>query len=312
MKIIFAGSPEFAVPSLNALLNSEHKICAVYTQPDRPAGRGLKLTPSPVKTLALANNLEIYQPNSLRDEENISQIKKLNADILIDVAFGLLLIPTVLNLPRYGCINIHPSLLPRWRGAAPIQRAILAGDKETGITIMQMNEGLDTGDILLQARFPIENTDTTDSLSKKLAEEGAMLLLKTLEKIENGTIEPVKQKDSASTYANKITKEEALLDWNLTAEELDRMVRAYNPFPIAYININDLTVRIWEAIPLQIDLNDFSPGTIINVSKQGIDIATTKGALRLKKIQFPGKKPISIVDAVNAYGQYFNKGSKLL
>jgi len=234
MKIIFAGSAEFAVPFLEVLL---HQVIAVYTQPDRPAGRGLKLTASPVKEKALAYNLPIYQPASLDNKDSQQQLQQLNADVLITVAYGLWLPTAVLQLPRFGCINVHPSLLPRWRGASPIATAILAGDDETGVTIIQTNAKLDAGDILLQEKINITSQDTTATLSQKLITLGRDLLLQTLQKFEQHTTKAIAQDNALTTFAAKINKTQAQIDWNMGAIQIDRMVRAFNPWPVAYSSI---------------------------------------------------------------------------
>jgi methionyl-tRNA formyltransferase len=319
MKIIFAGTPEFALPSLTTLLNSTHEICAIYTQPDRPAGRGQKLKESPVKQLALANNLPIFQPATLKNPEEQQKMLKLGADVFVDVAYGLLLPEAVLNIPKFGCVNIHPSLLPRFRGAAPIQRAILAGDSMTGVTIMQMDVGLDTGSIYKQEPLPITNHDTSETLMKKAADLGAELLLKVLTEIENGTAKLTPQTNERTTYANKITKEEGKIDWQKSASEIERMIRAFISWPIAYTEIENNYIRVWEAeVKNDNDNNSvsnitakFSPGIITSATKNGIDVATGNGILRLLKVQFPGGKPLAVGDILNAHQEVFAAGKKL-
>jgi methionyl-tRNA formyltransferase len=302
MKIIFAGTPEFAIPSLLALLNSQHKICAVYTQPDRPAGRGQKITASPIKQLAITNNLPVYQPINLKELEIQQQLQHLAADIFVDVAYGVILPEAVLSMFKFGCINIHPSLLPKWRGAAPIQRAIMFGDKATGVSIMKIAKGLDTGAIYKQEILPIENTDTSATLAKKAADLGAKLLLKVLDAIQNGTAKTFEQDDTKSTYAQKITKEEGKINWQKSAYEIACMIRAFNPWPIAYAEIDDKTVRIWEAQVLQNNIPEIKkskPGTIIAANKNGIDVVTGAGVLRLLKLQLPNRKVLPIADFLN-------------
>ncbi|MEH6467663.1 MAG: methionyl-tRNA formyltransferase, partial [Porticoccus sp.] len=254
MHIVFAGTPEFAAHHLQALLDDDHhKIVAVYTQPDRPAGRGKKLTASPVKVLAQAHGLTVNQPVSLKEAEQQKILRDLNADIMVVVAYGLLLPKAILDTPHLGCINVHASLLPRWRGAAPIQRAIEAGDKETGVTIMQMDIGLDTGDMLLKAHCPITETDTGGSLHDKLASIGPPALLKTLLELEEGSAVAEKQDDELSNYAPKISKDEALVDWSQSAKIIARKVRAFNPFPVTYTTLGNEggekteRVRLWQA-----------------------------------------------------------------
>jgi len=308
MKIIFAGTAEFALPALKALLNSPHKICAIYTQPDRPAGRGQKITASPIKKFSLTHNLPIYQPTTLKDSIAQKQLQDLAADILINVAYGMILPEPVLNIFKFGCVNIHPSLLPRWRGAAPTQRAIMADDQTTGVTIMQMDMGLDTGGIYKQETLPIERTDTTTTLFIKTAELGAKLLLEVLTAIETGTAKIAAQNDAQTTYAKKIIKEEGKIDWHKSAQELDCMVRAFNPWPVAYTEIDGLIIRIWQA-EVQNNMpqknTSIEPGTIDQANKNGIDVVTGEGRLRLLKIQFPGGKPLPVKDILNAHNQTF-------
>lgn len=308
LKVIFAGTPDFAIPSLEALLFSKHKINAVYTVPDRHSGRGLKLTPSPIKHFAMQNNLPVYQPANLTDENAQKFLHNLDADILIDVAYGLILPKEILTAFKFGCINLHPSLLPKWRGAAPIQRAILAGDEETGVTVMQVNEGLDTGDILQQEKVLIDKKDNSATLHAKLARIGASLLLETLEGLINDTIIPIPQDDFLSCYAKKITKEEGLIDWNLSAVELDRKVRAFNPWPVAFTTLSGNTVRIWQAEPLNKIIKNIPVGTILETSKNGIDVVTGSGVLRLLKLQLSGGKILSAAELLNAKREMFVKG----
>ena len=245
MKIIFAGTSTFSIPALETLLNSSHSICAVYTQPDRPAGRGKKLTSSLVKDFALTNNLALYQPITLKDLDAQKMLIGLDADVLVNVAYGLLLPEPILNGTKFGCVNIHPSLLPKWRGASPIQRSILTGDTTTGVTIMKMDKGLDTGDIYKQLTLTIDPSDTSETLSKKTAELGAKLLLEVLNEIENGTAKTISQDHNQSTYANKLSKDEGEIDWHKSAEEIERMIRAFNPWPIAYTKIDNKYLRVY-------------------------------------------------------------------
>ncbi|OCG00389.1 methionyl-tRNA formyltransferase [Gilliamella sp. wkB112] len=310
LNIIFAGTPDFAAIHLQALLNSEHNIIAVFTQPDRPAGRGNKLTASPVKQLALANNLPVYQPASLKKEENQRIIAELKADIMIVVAYGLILPQAVLDMPKLGCLNVHGSLLPRWRGAAPIQRACWAGDKQTGITIMQMDAGLDTGDMLFKLSCPIEPTDTSASLYDKLAQLGPQGLLKTLTLINEGKIKPEKQDVTQATYAEKLSKQEAKLDWNLPAIQLERCVRAFNPWPVSYFAVNGEMVKVWQAQAIVTEHNQ-PVGTILQADKQGICIATSDGALNMTRLQPAGKKPMAAQDLLNSRKAWFIVGQIL-
>src|SRR5690606_29571506 len=249
LRIVFAGTPDFAAQQLQTLLDSQHQLVAVYTQPDRPSGRGKKLSASPVKQLAEAHQIPVYQPSSLKNSEAQAEFDALNADIMVVVAYGLLLPQTVLDLPRLGCINVHASLLPRWRGAAPIQRALEAGDQQTGITIMQMDAGLDTGAMLVKRICPILPDDTAGNLQERLANSAGPALLKALAQLERGEARPEPQNDSQSCYAAKITKAEAFLDWPLPADQLARKVRAFNPYPITFTQLTQtgVTVRVWAA-----------------------------------------------------------------
>jgi methionyl-tRNA formyltransferase len=299
MRIIFAGTPDFAAESLKALLHSGHDICAVYTQPDRPAGRGRKLTPSPVKQVALEHQIPVEQPLNFKDEASLRQLASYQADLMIVVAYGLLLPQAVLDTPRLGCINVHASLLPRWRGAAPIQRAILAGDKETGVGIMKMEAGLDTGPVLLEARCAIKASDNAQSLHDKLAELGAATLLESLVDIEQGLQHAVPQDDSQMTYAAKLQKQEAVIDWQQSAVQILRQINAFNPWPVAQTLWRDDTLRIWQA-ELGNEQNDAAPGTVTAVSKQGIDVATGSGKLRITQLQVPGKRAMQVQDFLNA------------
>jgi DNA polymerase-1 len=306
MKVIFAGTPEFAVNYLKALLQSKHKVCAVLTQQDKPAGRGLKIKESPIKTLALQYHLSVYQPRTLKDQSIQDTLKSLNADAMIDVAFGLLVPKEILNMFPYGCINVHPSLLPKWRGASPIQYAILSGDPETGVSIMQMDEGLDTGPIFLQEKFEIDENETTGDLEKQLSKLGVKLLLQTLDQLETGNIQAKKQDDSQSCYAKKIQKLDAKIDWQKSAAQIHREIRAFNPWPVSYAQIGDQTVRIYQAVPLN-ETSDEKPGKIIRTHKEGIDIATGQNVLRVQTLQFPGGKPLNAAAILNSKKDFFKK-----
>jgi methionyl-tRNA formyltransferase len=299
MRLIFAGTPDFAAESLKALLHSGHDICAIYTQPDRPAGRGRKLTPSPVKQVALDHQIPVEQPLNFKHEDSINHLASYQADLMIVVAYGLLLPQAVLDTPRLGCINVHASLLPRWRGAAPIQRAILAGDKETGVGIMKMEAGLDTGPVLLEARCAINANDNAQSLHDKLAELGAATLLESLVDIEHRLQQAIPQDDSHMTYASKLQKQEAVIDWQQPAKQILRQVNAFNPWPVAQTLLNGDVLRIWQA-EFIIESSNAKPGTIIAVSKQGIDVATTDGSLRITQLQMPGKRAMQVQDFLNA------------
>lgn len=287
MKIIFAGTPQFAASALAALLK-EHQIVAVLTQPDRPAGRGMQMAASPVKQLALQHGLPVLQPATLKTEEARKPIAALDADMMVVAAYGLILPKAVLELPRYGCLNIHASLLPRWRGAAPIPRAIVAGDSETGITIMQMDEGLDTGDMLLRRACAIEQNDTAQTLHDKLAVIGADCILEALRLLQDNRLVPSKQDDAAATYAAKLQKSEAQIDWNQDARQIERAVRAFNPFPVCQANFNGVAIKIWQAA-LQEGARG-EAGKVLSADKHGITVACGKDALRLEVLQRPGGK----------------------
>ncbi|AZQ12749.1 methionyl-tRNA formyltransferase [Shewanella khirikhana] len=310
LKIIFAGTPDFAARHLQALLGSDHEVIAVYTQPDRPAGRGQKLTPSPVKSLALEHQIPVYQPKSLRKEEAQQELAALGADIMVVVAYGLILPKVVLDTPRLGCINVHGSILPRWRGAAPIQRALWAGDTETGVTIMQMDVGLDTGDMLLKTRLPIEDEDTSASLYEKLAQQGPEALLDALAALSEGRLSAEKQDEAQANYAEKLSKEEARLDFAKPAKNLWQEVRAFNPWPVSYFEHQGQTIKVWQTSVLA-ESSAKTPGTIVAAGKQGIDIATTDGVLRIHKMQLPGKKPMDVADILNSRGDWFAPGTLL-
>ncbi|AKD38399.1 methionyl-tRNA formyltransferase [Pasteurella sp. P03HT] len=314
LNIIFAGTPDFAAKHLEALLHSSHHVIAVYTQPDKPAGRGKKLQASAVKQLAQQYQLPIYQPKSLRTPEAQAELAALNADVMVVVAYGLILPKTVLNMPRLGCLNVHGSLLPHWRGAAPIQRAIWAGDMKTGVTIMQMDEGLDTGDMLHKVYCDITPEETSASLYQKLADIAPEALLDVLDHLESGKFMAVKQDHSQSSYAEKLSKEEAKLDWSLSAAQLERCIRAFNPWPISYFSTTDLQgnehiLKVYQATVLP--HVDKPIGTILTADKQGIQIATAEGVLNLLQLQPAGKKPMSAQELLNGRADWFTVGKVL-
>ncbi|MBV4413265.1 methionyl-tRNA formyltransferase [Enterobacteriaceae bacterium YMB-R22] len=308
LRIIFAGTPDFAARHLNALLASEHQVVGVFTQPDRPAGRGKKLMPSPVKVLAGENNLPVFQPASLRPAENQQLVAGLKADIMVVVAYGLILPKAVLDMPRFGCINVHGSLLPRWRGAAPIQRALWAGDTETGVTIMQMDAGLDTGDMLHKLACPITPEDTSATLYDKLAVLGPQGLLATLSQIADGSATPVVQDEMQVTYAEKLSKDEARLDWSLPAVQLERCIRAFNPWPVSFFMIEEQPVKVWRASAIK-NQSTAQPGTILETGKHGIQVATGDGILNLETLQPAGKKAMSAQDLLNSRREWFTPGN---
>lgn len=311
LRIIFAGTPDFAARHLDALLSSGHQVVGVFTQPDRPAGRGKKLMPSPVKVLAEDKGLPVFQPLSLRPQDNQQLVADLNADVMVVVAYGLILPKAVLDMPRLGCINVHGSLLPRWRGAAPIQRSLWAGDAETGVTIMQMDVGLDTGDMLHKLSCPITAQDTSVTLYDKLAGMGPQGLIATLRQLAEGTTKPEVQDESLVTYAEKLSKEEARIDWSLSAAQLERCVRAFNPWPMSWLEIDGQPVKIWQASVIDAPTSA-EPGTIIDISKQGIQVATSEGILNLESLQPAGKKAMSIQDLLNSRREWFVPGNRLL
>lgn len=310
INIIFAGTPDFAAKHLRVLLESEFNIVAVYTQPDRPAGRGKKLTASAVKELAVAQNIPVYQPENFKDAGSVEQLAALNADLMVVVAYGLILPKVVLETPRLGCLNVHGSLLPRWRGAAPIQRAIWAGDKETGVTIMQMNEGLDTGEMLSRVRCPIAANETSASLYEKLAEQAPLVLADTIKELAAGTLKAQVQDENLANYAKKLSKAEALIDWSNEGAFIERCIRAFNPWPMSYFMLLGKAVKVHQASLLAAN-SDQEVGTIICADKSGIQVATSSGVLNLEVIQLAGKKAMPVADILNARRELFAAGTNL-
>ena len=300
MKIIFAGTPEFAVPCLQVLLDSEHDVCAVYTQPDRPAGRGRKLQPSPVKELALSASIPVFQPLTLKTDEDLQQISALNADLMVVVAYGMILTQAVLDVPRLGCINVHASLLPRWRGAAPIQRALMAGDEQSGVTIMQIVRKLDAGDMLHKESCAIEPTDTASALHDKLSALGAIGLVKVLAQLEAGTVQPEVQDEALVIYAEKLEKSEAVIDWTQAAADIARKVRGFNAWPVAQTLYQDKVLRIWQAQALNEESTGLQAGVVRCVDKN-MDVATGQGWLRLLEVQLPGGKRMPVQAFLSAH-----------
>jgi len=290
MNLIFAGTPEFAVPALKALLDAGHTILAVYTQPDRPAGRGRKLGMSAVKAFALERGLRVHQPATLKSEDEAATLRALQPDALIVIAYGLILPKSILSIPRYGCINVHASLLPRWRGAAPIQRAIEAGDTTTGVTIMQMDEGLDTGAMLAKAETPIGDDDTAATLHDRLAELGGRLLVETLARLARGDLTPQAQDNAQASYATKLKKEEARLDWNADAGLLARRVRAFNPWPVAHTTLDGQTLRLWQAHAESGAPAGQPPGSVLAADAEGVRVQCATGVLRITRLQPEGGK----------------------
>lgn len=311
LRIVFAGTPDFAARHLAALLSSEHEVIAVYTQPDRPAGRGKKLTASPVKNIALEHDIPVYQPENFKSDEAKQALADLNADIMVVVAYGLLLPQAVLDTPKLGCINVHGSILPRWRGAAPIQRSIWAGDAETGVTIMQMDIGLDTGDMLKIATLPIEATDTSASMYEKLADLGPQALIDCLADIAADKAVPVKQDDELANYAKKLSKEEARINWSDNAEHIERCVRAFNPWPMSHFEAAENSIKVWQSRVAE-QTSDNPAGTIVQADKTGIYVATGNGVLVLEQLQVPGKKAMPVQDILNSRASWFEVGTQLI
>lgn len=308
LRIVFAGTPEFAAAHLQALLDAGLNIVAVYTQPDRPAGRGHKLTPSAVKQLALQHQLPVYQPLTLRAPEAQAELAALQPDLLVVVAYGLILPQVVLDIPKLGCINSHASLLPRWRGAAPIQRAIEAGDSQTGVTVMQMEAGLDTGPMLLKSITPIHSGDTGGSLHDRLADIGPPAVIEAIHGLAAGTLHGEVQDDSLATYAHKLGKADARIDWTRPAAELALMIRAFNPWPLAHALWQEQPLKVWSA---EAEAGNGQPGEILDCSKPGLLVACGEQALRLTRLQLPGGKPLAFADLYNARRDQFAIGQLL-
>ncbi|MEP1471374.1 MAG: methionyl-tRNA formyltransferase [Halieaceae bacterium] len=308
LRILFAGTPEFSARHLQALLASEHEIVAVYTQPDRPAGRGKKLQASPVKQLAETAGIPVEQPASLRDEEVQQTLANYAADVMVVVAYGLILPQAVLDTPALGCLNVHASLLPRWRGAAPIQRAIEAGDPQTGVTIMQMDAGLDTGAMLATAERAIAAETTSADMLEELAESGPAALLAVLADLPQYQSKAITQDDELATYAEKIQKIEGLLDWSLSAEELRRKVCAFNPFPVCYSLLAGERVKIWNARALDDTNAQAAPGTIVSADREGIAVSCGTGALLITQLQLPGGKSLPTEAMLNSRRDQFAIG----
>lgn len=310
MRLVFAGTPDFAATGLKALIAAGHTIVGVYSQPDRPAGRGRKLQPSPVKQVALDHEIPVFQPETLKTAEAQKQLADLKPDVMIVAAYGLILPKAVLDIPTHGCLNIHASLLPRWRGAAPIQRAIAAGDAETGITIMQMDEGLDTGAMLLKSLTAIDTNDTGGSLHDRLAELGGKAIIKALELLKKGELTGEPQNDDLACYASKLSKTEGHIDWATDATAIERLIRAFNPWPGTYTDLGDQRIRIHEARALVTDSDAF-PGTVVHRDRDGIDIACGKGTLRITRLQLPGSRAQSVNDLINGGKELLMPGQEL-
>lgn len=310
LRIIFAGTPEFGIQCLDALYQSAHQIIAVYTQPDRPAGRGQKLQESAVKIWGLQHHLPVFQPLNFKSPEAIADLEALEPDLMVVIAYGLILPKSVLSIPRLGCINVHASILPRWRGAAPIQQAILAGDRETGVSIMQMDAGMDTGPYFTIRTCPITTDDTTIQLHQRLSNLAPEPLIKTIDQLSIGTAHTMVQDNDQATYAPKIHKQDALIDWQQAAKDIDQKIRAYYPWPIAFTHCHDLVLRIHHC-KLVSQTNERSPGTILAMNPEGMLVATGKNCILVQDIQWPGGRPISIADYLNSQRKELHVGTVL-
>lgn len=317
-RIIFAGTPDFAAAHLNALLSANIPICAVYTQPDRPAGRGRKLQPSPVKQLAVEHDIPVFQPLNLRDESAQAALRALEPDLMIVVAYGLILPQAVLDTPKLGCVNVHASLLPRWRGAAPIHRSLLEGDLETGVTLMQMEAGLDTGPMLAKVSTPISPTESSGELHDRLALLGSQMLVEQLPQLLSSKLTPQIQDDSQANYAAKLEKQEGKIDWSRDAASIARQVRGLNPWPVAYTSLNGETLRIWAAEAalsesgdsMEASTDSAAVGSVCNTSKQGIAVQCGRGTLWIKTLQLPGKKATDAAALLNSNNHPFQLGTE--
>jgi methionyl-tRNA formyltransferase len=299
LNIVFAGTPEFGVPCLNALMHSSHQLNAIYTQPDRPAGRGRKMQASAIKEWALEHSIPVYQPVNFKSPEALDELAALKPDLLIVIAYGLILPRAVLEIPRLSCVNVHASLLPLWRGASPIQQAILHGDTHSGVTIMQMDVGMDTGAMFTKVTCPITSLDTAGTLHDKLAYLSAEPLLRVVNLLAQGACSATDQDSSLATYAKKISKEDGCINWQNAAQTIDYQIRAFNPWPIAYTVLSEEILRIHQATPVSLDSKAI-PGTVLQLDKKGMLVATGEGALLVEKIQFPGAKAVAIADWLNS------------
>ena len=292
MKVIFMGTPDFAVGTLEALIEAGHEVVLAVTQPDKPKGRGKEMQYTPVKECALKHDIPVFQPIRVREAECIEELRKYNADIMVVVAFGQILPKEILEMCTYGCVNVHASLLPKYRGSAPIQWAIIDGEEVTGVTTMQMDEGLDTGDMLLKTEIPIELKETGGSLFDKLAQAGAKLCVETLEALQDGTVTPIPQGETTTAYAKMLNKELGNIDWSKSAIEIERLIRGLTPWPSAYTNWNDKVMKIWDAevSDIDVEMEDAKPGTIVKVEKDAFYVQTGEGLLKVCELQIPGKK----------------------
>jgi methionyl-tRNA formyltransferase len=310
-KVIFAGTPEFASIALSAIIEAEYEVVAVYTQPDRPAGRGKKIQFSAVKQVAMQHDIPVEQPLNFKQENSLEQLQSYQADVMVVAAYGIILPQTVLDSFEFGCINIHGSLLPRWRGAAPIQRAICAGDKKTGITIMQMDKGLDTGNMLLKSAIDISDLDTGSTLHDKLAQLGAHLCVEALDQLTPLIATSEAQDDTLANYAHKLTKLEAQIDWSQSVEVIERSIRAYNSWPVSYTSLNDKVIKVWQVEIVDTAKDHEEPGSILESSKHSITIACGKGALNIIEAQLPNSKRMPMQAILNSKADWFQVGNKL-
>ncbi len=302
MKIIFMGTPDFSVPTLKTLIESKHEVVACYTQPDKPKGRGKKLQMTPVKAACIEAKIPVYQPTKIRNKENIIKFQEIKADIAVVIAYGQILPKEILDTPKYGCINIHASLLPKYRGAAPYQWAVINGETTTGITTMQMDVGMDTGDMLLKTIVNIDNFETAGSLHDKLMYSGGKLLLETLKQVEEGTLKPVKQNDELATYAPMLDKNYGKINWHKSAEKIESLIRGLNPWPSAYTFMDDKLLKIWKATIIEEDKEKFTPGTILSIhNKKGIVVQCETGALLVTELQLQGKKRMDAPSFMRGY-----------
>ena len=292
MKVIFMGTPDFAVGTLEALIEAGHEVVLAVTQPDKPKGRGKEMQFTPVKECALKHDIPVFQPRRVREAECIEELRKYNADIMVVVAFGQILPKEILEMCTYGCVNVHASWLPKYRGSAPIQWAIIDGEEVTGVTTMQMDEGLDTGDMLLKTEIPVEPKETGGSLFDKLAQAGAKLCVETLEALQNGTVTPIPQGETTTAYAKMLDKQLGDINWNKTAVEIERLIRGLTPWPSAYTNWNEKVMKIWDAevSDIDVEMEDAKPGTIVKVEKDAFYVQTGEGLLKVCELQIPGKK----------------------
>lgn len=311
MNVIFMGTPDFAVPCLKNLVSAGYKVVEVVTQPDRPKGRKKELTPPPVKEAAIELDLPVFQPEKLKEKEAVQHILSLQPDLIVTAAYGQILPKELIDLPKYGCINVHASLLPQYRGGAPIHQSIIDGNQETGVTIMYMVEKLDAGDILTQVKVPIEEEDTVGSMHDKLSQAGSQLLIETIPMLLNGTVQPQKQEEAKVTYAWNIQREDEKIRWSRTSREIYNQIRGLNPWPVAYANLEEQVFKIWWARVIDEEQEQpVEPGTVLQISEEGMDVACGRGVLRLLEVQPAGKKKMDVSDFVRGVGKDLQPGMK--